>query len=59
MASFSSGGYQPDPRVGESLGALLAMQQARERWFWRVIGGLVSVATLTSAVVSVLSYLRG
>ena len=59
MFAISSLMPGPDPKVRESLEALLAMQRARERWFWRGIGLLVSVATLTSAVVSVLSYLRG
>jgi len=59
MASFSSGGFQPDPKVSQSLESMLAMQQARDRWFWRVIGLLVSVATVTSAVFSVLGFSCG
>jgi len=54
---FSSGGYQPDPKVAESLETLLSLERAKDRWFWRVIGLSVSVATLTSAVVAVFSYL--
>jgi len=58
MASFSSGGYQPDPKVRENLEALLSLERAKERWFWRGVGLLVSAATVTSAVFSVLGYLE-
>jgi len=56
--SIHSAGPGPDPKVRENLETMVAMLQARERWFWRVIGFSVSVATVTSAVVSVLSYLQ-
>ncbi len=55
---IGSSGMPPDPKVRESLEALLAMERAKDRWFWRGIGLLVSVATLTSAVASVLTYLQ-
>jgi len=58
MASFSAGGFKPDPEVRENLEALLSLERAKDRWFWRGIGLLVSVATVTSAVFSILSYLE-
>jgi len=49
-----------DPEVAKSFNELLAMERRRDRLWWRVIGGVVSLATVTSAVVAVLSvmYLR-
>ena len=61
MASFSSGGYEsedPEPRIRDSLEALLSLERAKDRWFWRGVGLLVSAATVTSAVFSVLVYLE-
>ena len=46
----------PDPKVRKSLEELLVLQQARDRLFWKGIGLLVSAATVTSAVFSILSY---
>ena len=53
---FSPG---PDPKVRENTGALLALEQRKDRWFWKVIGLVVSFATVISAVFSVLVYVRG
>jgi len=48
-----------DPKVREYLAELVALGRgARKRWFWRVIGLLVSLAALTSAVVAVLELLK-
>jgi len=58
MTVIHSAGPGPDPKVRGSLESLVAMQRASERWFWRVIGLSVSVATVTSAVIAVLSYLE-
>jgi len=54
--SFVSGGYPPDPKVADILDALLAMERGRDRWFWRVIGLVVSMATLASATFTGLTY---
>jgi len=44
--------------VRENLEALLSLERAKDRWFWRGIGLLVSAATVTSVVFSILSYLE-
>lgn len=49
----------PDLKVRESLSALLELERARDRRFWKVIGFVVSCATVISAVFSVLAYVRG
>ena len=58
MFSIHSSGPGPDPKVRENLEALLGLQQKRDRLFWKGIGLLVSAATVTSAVFSVLGYLE-
>jgi len=58
MFAIHSSGAGPDPKVRENLEALLSLERAKDRWFWRGIGLLVSAATVTSAVFSILSYLE-
>ena len=47
---------EPDPKVREHLGDLLAIQKASLRWYWRLLAGIVALATVTSATFQVLSY---
>jgi len=49
----------PDPKVADRLGTLLDVERGRDRWFWKVIGLVVSGATVTSAVFAGLTYFRG
>lgn len=51
---LGSGG--PDPKVAEHLGDLVALQQASLRWYWRLIAGIVALATVVSAVFQTLNY---
>ena len=36
-----------------------SLYKASQSWFWRLVGALVAIAAITSAIFQVLSYIRG
>ena len=52
---FSSPG---DPNISKYLGELLNVYRASQSWYWRIMGLLVALAMVVSAVFQVLDYLN-
>lgn len=47
-----------DRRVGDVLNEVAGLYKASLRWYWRLLAGIISLATIIDATFQVLSYLH-
>lgn len=57
MADIIPSGIDHEAR--NIMDSLLQLERGRDRWYWRSVGAIVSLSTVTAAVFSALSFFKG